>query len=79
MRVHAASLFLPLAGHVQVLHPSAAVNDKCGQHRSSGCLGSCGAGSCFSGGVKHFKLVHAEAIRSPLGGHMHVFNPSPAG
>jgi len=34
IRVHLVSLLTPLAGHVQVLHPSGAVHDKGGQHFS---------------------------------------------
>lgn len=77
MVVQTALLFKPLAGHVQVLHPSGAVHDKCGQHWSSG-RGSSGVGSC-SEGVEHFKLVQLASFFEPLRGHMHVFKPSPAG
>jgi len=78
--VHLASLLLPLAGQVHVLHPSGAVHDKWGQQLSSGNCGSSGSsGSCLNGGIKHLKLVHMELLFEPLHGHMHVFRPSPAG
>jgi len=74
--VQLASLFLPLVGHVHVLHPSEAVNKVWGQQWPS----SIGFwGGSLGSGAGHSKLVQFASLFKPLSGHMHVFKPSPAG
>lgn len=67
--VHVDSFFSPLKAQVHVLHPSAAVNDTPGQHRSLSLRGAIG----------HAHVVQVEGLLTPFCGHVQVLTPSPAG